>query len=95
MQLTPSLTFSTDYDIFWRMQKNDGIYATNLSLIYPGSGVSSLFIGTQLSVALDYSPNNYFTISIEGTWFDAGDFIKESGTGKDIIFTALTAQLKF
>jgi len=42
-----------------------------------------------------YTPNNYLYFRAEMAWFKAGKFLKSAGTGKDILFFAATAQLKF
>lgn len=99
----PSLTFglstkmflSMDYDVFWRFSRNDGIYGPNVALIYSGKNSSQKYVGRQFSCDLVYTPNNFIYFRTEFTWFKAGRFLKDSGTGKDILFTAFTAQLKF
>lgn len=101
--LHPSLSFELsrqakwgiDYDIFWRYSKNDGIYAPNLALIYTGKNTGQRFIGQQYSTDLTYTPNQFLYFRAEFTWFRTGDYLKSVGTGKDILFTGVTAQLKF
>lgn len=95
LDLSPRLFFNLDYDIFWRYSKNDGIYGPNVALIYSGKNISSTSIGRQCSTYLEYTPNNFLYFRGEFTWFQAGDFLKMAGPGKDILFTAVTTQLKF
>ena len=95
LELKKTLFLNIDYDIFWRYSKNDGIYGPNVLLIYSGKNNPYKFIGKQLSTDLVYTPNNFLYFRWEFTWFDAGDYLKAAGPGKDIIFTGITAQLKF
>ncbi|MDJ1480959.1 alginate export family protein [Cytophagaceae bacterium YF14B1] len=95
LDLTPKLIFGVDYDVFWRYSQHDGIYAPNVSLIYSGKDISDKFIGQQFITDLVYTPNNFLYFRGELTWFAAGDFLKAAGTGKDILFSAATIQLKF
>ena len=84
-----------DYDIFWRYSKNDGIYGPNVTLIYSGKNSDHKYIGRQFSSDLVYTPNNFLYFRVEFTWFKTGEFLKDVSPGKNILFTAVTAQLKF
>jgi hypothetical protein len=95
LQLSKRLNLNIDYDIFWRYSTNDGIYAPNVSIIYSGKSIGEKFIGSQYATDLVYAPNNFLYFRAEFTWFAAGSFLKSAGPGKDILFTAFTAQLKF
>jgi len=94
-ELSKNIDWVIDYDMFWRYSSNDGIYATNTSLIYPGNTTDSKKIGNQLESEIVWQPNQYLYFRVEATWFDAGDYLKASGTGKDIFFTGVTMQLHF
>lgn len=95
LELAPKISFSFDYDLFWRMSKNDGIYSVNIQLIYSGKGTEDMFIGSQSTCEIKYSATDLLTFKLEGTWFNSGGFIKESGAGKDILLGGITAQFKF
>jgi hypothetical protein len=41
-----------------------------------------------------YAPNGFLYFRGEFTFFNAGPYLKAVGTGKDILFTGVTAQLK-
>ncbi|RZJ69393.1 alginate export family protein [Flavobacterium sp.] len=94
LSLTKTIDFGLDYDLFWRFSTEDGIYAPNVSLIYPGES-SERFIGTQLAANIAWEPNAFFSLKAETTWFDAGNFLKNSGAGQDIFFFGITSQFKF
>jgi len=94
-ELSKKVALEFDCDVFWRYSKNDGIYAPNVSLIYSGRGSVHKFIGQQYSTELTFEPNKFLYFRTEFTWFKAGSFLKDVGTGKDILFTGITAQAKF
>jgi hypothetical protein len=93
--LTSKLFLNMDYDIFWRYSKNDGIYGPNVALIYSGKNSNHKYVGRQYSIDLVYTPNNFLYFRGEFTWFKAGEYLQDVSPGEDILFTALTAQLKF
>ncbi len=94
IQLTKNLNFSFDYDVFWRFSVNDGIYGPNVAVIYANLNNQKL-IGHQVSLNFEYSPIDNVSIVPELTWFKAGPYIKESSTGKDVLFSAITVQVKY
>ena len=95
LELTDDLSFGVDYDIFWRLSNNDGIYAPNMQLLYSGDGTNSSFIGTQLAADFEYSLNTFVSFALEGAWFGSGSFLKEAGSGKDYLYGAFTTTIKF
>lgn len=95
LQLSKNIDWVIDYDMFWRYSSNDGIYGPNTFLIYPGDTTTSKKIGNQLETEVIWQPNSFLYFRFESTWFDAGDYIKASGTGKDIFFAGITMQLNF
>lgn len=95
LSLHRRLTWNIDYDLFWRYSRHDGIYGPNVALIYSGKGTDSKHIGNQLATEFIYVPNPFLYFRAEFTWFHSGAYLKAAGPGKDILFTGLTAQLKF
>lgn len=95
LQLSKSVDWVIDYDMFWRYSSSDGIYAPNTILIYPGDTTRGKKIGNQLESEIIWQPITYLYFRLEGTWFNAGEYIKASGTGKDIFFAGITMQLNF
>lgn len=95
LNLSERTEVAVDYDVFWRYSITDGLYAVNVSLIYPATSSKEKHIGDQLSCALTYRPNEFLHFRGECTWFRAAGYLKFAGAGKDILFTGITAQLKF
>lgn len=93
--LTKELTVDLDYDAFWRYSSNDGLYAVNMDPVYSGKNMSRKYIGSQYAGSIVCKPNEFLYFRGELTWFAAGNYLKAAGTGKNILFTGVTAQLKF
>lgn len=93
--ITKKTDISIDYDIFWRYSRNDGLYAVNGSLLYSGRNTDDKYIGGQLGLSFMYASNSYLDFTAECAWFDTGNFLKRVSPGKNILFTGISAQLKF
>lgn len=93
--LLPTLKLSLDWDLFKRYSTADGVYGPSGALIFSGKNSNSRSIGDQYSAILFYTPNPFIYFRGEFTWFNAGDFLKQVGPGKDIVFTGVTMQFKF
>jgi Alginate export len=94
-ELPSHLTLQFDYDVFWRMSKNDGVYGPNTRMIYPSNHSDLRHIGQQLGSAVVYSPNPFLEFEIELTWFKTGRYLAEVSAGKNILMAGTTLQLKF
>jgi len=95
LDLSKQLSLCMDYDLFSRYSRNDGIYGPNVAMIFSGKSSNKKSIGQQYSTYLEYTPNNFLYFRYEFTWFKAGQYLKDVSPGKDILFMAATAQLKF
>lgn len=95
LEIKEDIKLNFDADFFWRYSRNDGIYAPNAALIYSGKNIPDKFIGSQYATDLVYTPNKFLYFRAEFTWFNTGYFLKAAGSGKDIVFTSFTTQLKF
>ncbi|OOQ59897.1 hypothetical protein BC343_06375 [Mucilaginibacter pedocola] len=95
LSLSKKLLLSTDYDLFWRMNRNDGLYAVNGRILYPAKDGNAKKIGGQLGTELNYTPNKYLSFRQEFTWFMAADYLKQAGPGKNIFMAGTTATLRF
>lgn len=95
LSLNKKMAFGIDYDLFYRMSREDGLYAVNGRLIYPSSAGKSKKIGGQLGAEFRFTISKYFSLRQELTWFMAGNFLKEAGPGKNILMTGSTATFKF
>lgn len=85
---------SVDYDVFWRYSLSDGIYGPNVALIFDDNS-SSRFTGHQIGLSVEYQPNPFIKITPEAMWFYPGQYLRDVSPGKQVLFVAFTAQLKF
>lgn len=90
-----NVRLSMDYAAIWRYSLNDGIYRGNMSMIYSGQQGTSRYIGGQLSGTVVYPANKFILLVCGFSSFDAQAYLKEAGTGEDILFGFASAQLKF
>lgn len=95
VNLSKEIVFAVDYDLFWRMSRNDGLYAVNGKIIYSGAAGVSKQIGRQLGASLELPLGKYFDFKQEFTWFSAGKYLKQAGPGKDILMTGSTLTFRF
>ena len=95
LSIAKGLIWTTDYDVFYRLSKNDGIYAVSGRLLYSGKQTNSSHIGKQLGTSLEYTPMPFLYVRTEVNWFDTGGYLKQAGTGKDILMSGITVTLKF
>jgi len=95
LEISKNIEWIIDYDMFWRHSTNDGLYAPSGAMIYPTGTSDSRKIGNQIESEIVFQPNQYLYFRLEATWFAAGDYIKQSGPGKDIFFAGTTVQLRF
>lgn len=95
LNLDTKTTLGIDYDVFWRMSSNDGIYGPNARIIYSGKGIGDQFIGKQLGFNIACQPGAFLFFRLEANWFQPGSFLKQVSAGKDLFFTGVTTTLKF
>lgn len=93
--LTKNVGFTFDWDIFWRHKTADGIYGPNKALERSGEGSNSNYIGHQPGFEIAYEPNRYWSFSLEGSWFIAGDFFEDTGTSENVLHFASSARFRF
>jgi hypothetical protein len=89
------LVWTTDYDAFWRHSADDGIYETNVTLIFPAGTIRDKFIGHQLATDFTYTPNEFLDFRGEFTWFKAEGYLEGVSPGRNILFFGVTSQFKF
>lgn len=94
-KLNERLTFAADWDFFWRHSGHDGIYGANGAFERTGQTSQEKFIGDQLGLQLAFDYNRHASLSLEGAFFNAGRYLKESGSGKNLGYFSATLGYKF
>lgn len=95
LEINDKINFEVDYNFFWRLSKNDGIYLPNMTLLYPSANVSQRYSGSHLGAAIDYDSKKGFLLKLEYVWFNTGSYLKEVSTGEDIFFAGTTLYYRF
>jgi hypothetical protein len=95
IELTPKISIEADYDAFWRLSQNDGLYGPVGQLIRSGQTTDSRFIGYQWSAMAEYKVNPFFKFDYALAFFKTGNFLKESGASSNLFFMVTTATMKF
>ena len=83
---TGTLTLSFDSDFYWRQSRQDGIYGPALNLIRSGKVTEARAIGTQPSIRGEWKADRHWTFVAAAAYFVAGEFLKQSGPGKNITY---------
>lgn len=95
LKLSERLILAADWDFFWRHRVQDGIYGPNGAFERTGQTSQEKFIGDQLGLQLAFDYNRHAYLSLEGAFFNAGRYLKESGSGKSLVYFSMTVAYKF
>jgi hypothetical protein len=82
-----------------RQSTQDGTYSPGLAQVRPNP--TNLFastkrgIGTQYAFETRYDINKHFSYAIDGAFFKAGNYVKETGKGLDIFYLSFKTTFKF
>ena len=81
-----------DLHSFWRASTDDGLYNAGGGLVRAGNLSSSRHVGMELDMTLKraFSPHTLLVVGYHH--FFSGDFVEESGAGRDIDFVYTTLQ---
>lgn len=90
-----NLSLTGDFNAFWRLNTNDGVYGPSGQLIRASSGSDERFVGSALSLTAEYVVSQRLDLTAIYTRFFAGDFIEATGPSEDIDFLELTARYRF
>jgi hypothetical protein len=84
------------------MQRNsnqDGTYSPGMSQLRPNReklyASASREIGTQYSLETNYMLNNHVSFAADLAYFDAGQYVKETGKGQNITYLSIKSTIKF
>ncbi|MEM7729514.1 MAG: alginate export family protein [Pseudomonadota bacterium] len=91
---TDRLRLQTDYNLFWRLQKEDGVYGPAGNLFVPGGG-DDRFVASALSFTAEYALTERIALTGIYTRVFAGDVIEATSNSDDIDFIELTFSFHF
>ena len=94
VQLSPTLTFTTDYDRFWRQSTQDGLYGPALNLLRASGDSLSRDVGQQWSQQLTWKVDPTTTLVFNYAHFAPGTFLRETGSARPVDFVATWVNFK-
>jgi hypothetical protein len=95
LALRENLTFTLDWDWFWRESTHDGLYSPPVNLITSGGTSDARYVGNQAEVLLEWRLNRHFTLTADYAHFFAGDFLKQTTPGKDVDYFSAWLTFRF
>lgn len=83
----------------WRQSNKDGTYSPNAIEVRPKPSLLAAShkkeIGNLLALESNYFVDRHWTLGLDASYFLAGDYVKETGKGKDITYLSGRASFKF
>jgi hypothetical protein len=97
LTLRPSIicTLTIDYDAFWRLSTDDGVYGPNGSLLRSGQGSDERLVATALSVTAEWKFNRNLSFAAIYTHFSPRQFLEQTGPAEAVDFVDLSARFRF
>jgi hypothetical protein len=90
-----NLELISDWDFFWRESPKDGLYGVPYVLIRESSNSRASYIGDQLTFEANWQLNRHLQLEAFYTLFRAGDFIEQTGAGKNLTYLSTRITFKF
>lgn len=88
-------SFTADWNLFWRLETRDGVYAPNGTVIRDGAGSSARFVGSAVSLSAETSLSPRLSLTAIYSHFEPGTFVRETGPSLDLDFVEATLQYRF
>lgn len=95
LQVTEKITFTMDWDFFWRESTRDGLYGNAVNLVRTGQTSDARYIGNQPLAQVEWRIDRHVTLTTVYAHFFAGQFLEESGPGKDVDYFSTWMTYKF
>ena len=97
ISVTPlrGLTLSATQYFFWRASDRDAVYNAAGAVLRAGTGTDARYIGAELDLLVNYQITRHLLAYVGYSHFFAGEFIEQSGPGRDSDFFYATIQYTF
>jgi hypothetical protein len=86
---------SFDWDFFWRASAADGLYSVPYVLKRSGNATQSRYVGDQLTMEMDWQVQRHWELELFVTYFRAGAFLQQSGSGLDQTYVSPRVTFRF
>lgn len=94
-QAAKRLRIFVDYALFYRTQKEDGLYGPPRFLSRESNGIGTRHIGDVFGLQIQYEVNRNVAFDLRSSYFIAGRFLEETGASENTFYIAPTLGLKF
>lgn len=91
----PKLTVDLGSAGLWRTSVKDGVYNLSVRRVRSVDEGRSRYVGIRTSAKIEYQWNPYLLTGIYANRTFAGDFLKESGDGEHMLYTAFYTTFRF
>jgi hypothetical protein len=97
VSVTPArgLTASLTQYFFWRVSDRDAVYNAAGAVLRPGMGTDARYIGAELDLLVNYQITRHILAYVGYSHFFAGEFLEQSGRGRDSDFFYGAVQYTF
>jgi hypothetical protein len=82
-------------DLLWRTSRGDGIYGPGGNVVRAPGTSQARYVGTDVDLTITWELNRQVALELTAGYFFAGEFIKESGPGKDMYYVGPTLYFRF
>ncbi len=89
------LTLTFDWDFFWRESTHDGLYNNAVAVVRSGRTSDARYIGSMPQAQLQWSIDRHLSLTAIYGHFFTGQFLRESGPGKDVDYLATWLMYRF
>ena len=94
-QLTEKLRATTKIDFFWRQNINDGVYNPAGALLQAAGNSKATYVGSEAQVEIYWEINRHLALISNYSHFFVGQFLRETGPGKDVDYTTTWVTFRF
>ncbi|MFI5217447.1 MAG: alginate export family protein [Candidatus Limnocylindria bacterium] len=91
----PALTTTLTGHLFWRADHEDALYSAAGAVSRAGSSGSSPWLGAEIDLLVRYQLDVHAAFSVGYSRFFTGNYLRESGRGRDIDFAYWVFQYTF
>lgn len=89
------VTFTLDWDWFWRESTQDGIYNPGEIPLRGSGGSLARYVGNQVETQLAWQATRHLSVVANYAHFFTGPFLQQTGPAKPVDFVAAWVQYKF
>jgi hypothetical protein len=89
------LSLSLQQYLFWRASDRDALYNKSGAVLRPGTGTTARYVGAEIDLLANYQFTRHLLGYVGYSHFFAGDFIRDTGPGRDSDFFYTALQYTF